>query len=203
MPRGKLIVFEGADNLGKTTQIEALYSYLTNEKKLKVMQTREPGGTHIGSKIREILLNSKEKIPPKTQLLLFEADRNLHYENILKPYLEQGYIILCDRFYLSTLVYQHKLNGTSENAVSDLNGFATDYLYPDKVFVFNGTMLTTETRDEYEKHTVNKNHEKLNNYYIEYGKVLPNHILINANRDKEVVFEELLSHIEGMDLIPS
>lgn len=192
---GKLIVFEGADNLGKTTQIEALFSYLS-KKKLKVIKSREPGGTNLGLQIREILLNSKEKLPPKTQLFLFEADRNYHYENVLKPYLEQGYIILCDRFYLSTLVYQHKLNGISENAVSDLNGFATNYIYPDKTFVFHGTSLTMELRDEYEKHTVNKNHEKLNNYYIEYGKVLPDHILINANRDKEVIFEELLSHIE-------
>lgn len=196
MPKGKLIVLEGADNLGKTFQIDALYSYLTNEKKLKVIKTREPGATNLGSKIREILLNSKEKIPPKAQLLLFQADRNIHCETVLKPYLEQGYTILCDRFYLSTLVYQHKLNGTSENIVYDLNGFSTDYLIPDKVFVFNGTMLTDEARDEYEKHTVNKNHEKLNNYYIEYGESLPNHILINANRAKEVVFNELLSHIE-------
>lgn len=196
MPKGKLIVFEGADNLGKSTQVEALHSYLTTEKKLKVIKTREPGATNLGSKIREILLNSKEKINPKAQLLLFQADRNIHYETILKPYLDKGYVILCDRFYLSTLVYQHKLNGISENSVYDLNGYSTNYLIPDKVFVFHGTMLTDEMRDEYEKHTVNKNHDKLNNYYIEYGKVLPNHILINANRAKEVVFEELLSHIE-------
>lgn len=196
MPKGKLIVFEGADNLGKTTQIEALYSYLANEKKLNVIKTREPGATNLGSKIREILLNSKEKIPAKAQLLLFQADRAIHTETTLKPYLDKGYVILCDRFYLSTLVYQHKLNGISENIVYDLSGFATDYLVPDKVFVFNGTMLTDEARDEYEKHTVNKNHDKLNNYYIEYGKVLPNHILINANRAKEVIFDELLSHIE-------
>jgi dTMP kinase len=196
MPKGKLICFEGADNLGKTFQIEALLSYLSIKKNINVIQTREPGGTIIGSKIREILLNSKEKIPNKAQILLFEADRNIHYNTVLKPYLDKGYTILCDRSYLSTLVYQHKLGGIPENVVYDLNGFATDYLVPDKTFVFHGIMLTTEVRDEYEKHTVNKNHEKLNNYYIEYGKVLPNHILINANRAKEVVFEELLSHIE-------
>lgn len=196
MPKGKLIVFEGADSLGKTTQIEALYNYLTKVKNLKVIQTREPGGTNLGSKIREILLNSTEKLPPKAQLLLFEADRNLHYENILKPYLEQGYIILCDRFYLSTLVYQHKLNGLSENVVYDLNGFATNYITPFKTFVFFGKRLTDDFRDEYEKQLGNKNHDKLNNYYMEYGMKLPNHILINANRDKEVIFDELLSHIE-------
>jgi dTMP kinase len=196
MQQGKLIIMEGADNLGKTTQIEALFSYLTNEKKLKVLQTREPGGTHIGSKIREILLNSKERLPAKTQLLLFEADRSYHYESVIKPHLDKGYIILCDRSCLSTLIYQHKLAGIPENVVYDLNGYATGYLAPYKTFVFHGTMLTTEARDEFEKHTVNKNHEKLNNYYIEYGKVLPNHILINANRAKEVIFEELLSHIE-------
>lgn len=196
MPRGKLIVFEGADSLGKTTQIEALYNYLANEKKLNVYKTREPGGTNLGSKIREILLNSEDKIPPKTQLLLFQADRNLHYEDIIKPLLEQGFIILCDRGYLSTLVYQHKLNGTPENIVYDLNGFATDYIAPEKTFVFYGERLTEEFRDEYEKQLGNKSHNKLNNYYMEYGMKLPNHIMIYANRSKEVIFEELLSHIE-------
>jgi dTMP kinase len=195
MPKGKLIVMEGADSLGKTTQIEALYNYLIS-KGQKVIQTREPGGTNLGSKIREILLNSKEKLSPKAQLLLFQADRSLHYENILKPYLDKGYTILCDRFYLSTLVYQHKLNGISENVVYDLNGYSTDYLVPDKVFVFYGERLTADFRDEYEKQLGNKNHNKLNNYYMEYGMKLPNHILINANRDKEVILDELLSHIE-------
>lgn len=193
--KGQLIVFEGADNLGKTTQIEALYNFL-KDKKLKVIQTREPGGTPIGSKIREILLNSTEKLPAKTQLLLFQADRSYHVEKIIKPYLEQGYTILCDRFYLSTLVYQHKLNGISENTVYDLNGYATNYLTPDKVFVFHGKPLSDEFKDEYEKHTVNKNHEFLNNYYMEYGEKLPNHIMINANREKDIIFSEILSYIE-------
>lgn len=195
---GKLIVFEGADNLGKTTQIEAVYNYLNENKKNKVIKTREPGGTIIGSKIREILLNSNEKLPGKTQLLLFQADRNYHFEHILKPYLDKGYIILCDRFYLSTLVYQHKINGISENSVYDLNGYSTNYLVPDLTFVFHGKPLTGEAKDEYEKHTVYKNHSKLNNYYIEYGSSTENHILIDANRDKELVLNDILSHIKHL-----
>lgn len=195
MPRGKLIVLDGADNLGKSFQIEALSNYL-KEKKFKVINTKEPGAGIIGSQIRKILLDSKEKLPAKTQLLLFEADRNYHCETILRPYLEQGYIVLCDRFTLSTLVYQHKLNGLSENEVYDLNGYASNYLVPDLTFVFHGKPFTYEVKDEYEKHTVYKNHEKLNNYYIDYGRVLPNHFLIEANREKEVVLSELLSYIE-------
>lgn len=195
MPRGKLICFEGADNLGKSTQIEALYEFL-KVKNNKVIKTREPGGTNIGSRIREILLNSDEILPSKTQLFLFEADRSYHFEKVLNPYLEKGYIILCDRFYLSTKVYQHKLNNLNEDIVNNLNGYATDYLIPDLTFVFHGKPLTTELRDEYERQVVNKNHELLNNYYIEYGKVLPNHILINANREKDIIFQEILSYIE-------
>lgn len=193
---GKLIVFEGADALGKSTQIELVYDFLKSRGE-KVIKSREPGATKIGSKIREILLNSNEKLPAKTQLFLFQADRNLHYENVLKPLLEQGYTILCDRFYLSTLVYQHKLNGLSELDVKWFNKYSTDNLSPDKVFVFYGKPLTTDIRDEYERHTVNKNHEKLNNYYIEYGKYLPNHILINANREKDIIFQEILSYMEN------
>lgn len=192
---GKLIVIDGVDNTGKSTQIEALTNYLRNKKK-KVINTKEPGAGIIGSQIREILLNSKEKLPAKTQLLLFEADRNYHYETFLKPYLDKGYIIICDRFYLSTLVYQHKLNGIPENVVYDLNGYSTNYLVPDLTLVFHGKPLTNEIVDEYEKHTVYKNHDKLNNYYIEYGMKLPNHILIDANREKDIILSELISHIE-------
>lgn len=196
--KGKLIVFEGADNLGKTTQIEMLYKYLKDEKKIdKIYKTREPGGTIFGSKLRKLLLESKEILPSKTQLFLFEADRNYHYENIIKPYLEQGYIILCDRFYLSTLVYQSKLGNLSELDVKYFNKYATDNLLPNKAFVFHGTPLSTDARDEFEKQVVNNNHSILNNYYMVYGKNLPNHILINANRDKDVVFNDILAKLEN------
>ena len=196
LPRGKLIVFEGADDLGKTTQIEKVYDYLL-DKNEKVVKTREPGGTKIGDRIRDILLNTDEKLPPKTQLLLFEADRSYHYESKLKPLLEQGYTILCDRFYLSTLVYQHKLNGTKFHDVDYLNTFATDDLEPDKVFVFHGKRLTENIKDAYEKNLGNNTHEMLNNYYYEYGELFKgNHILIEANREKEVIFNEIISYIE-------
>ncbi len=110
--------------------------------------------------------------------------------------MEQKYTILCDRFYLSTLVYQHKLNGLSELDVKSFNIYTTNNLIPNKTFVFHGKPLSTDIRDEFERHTVNKNHNKLNNYYMEYGKKLPNHILINANRKKDIIFKEILSYIE-------
>lgn len=188
--KGKFIVFDGADDLGKTTQIELLYKYLL-EKGEKVAKTREPGGTNIGSRIRDILLNSKEKLPPKTQLFLFLADRNYHYEKVLKPKLEQGYIILCDRFYLSTLAYQHKLNGIPELEVETLNTYSTKGLEPDLSFIFAGERLTKNIKDEYERH-IGDSHALLNKYYINYSSDKKNHFLINANNSKDEVFNRIL-----------
>lgn len=191
---GKFITFEGADKLGKSTQIEALYKYLL-DKGEKVIKTREPGSTKLGSKIRELLLNSEEPITPKAQLFLFQADRAIHMKEVILPHLEEGYTILCDRFILSTLVYQSKFNGLDERTVIDMCGYATNWLIPDKYFVFQGKRLNEECDDEYEKQLGNNSHEKLNNYYYEYSQQVKNCVLINANREKEVVFNDIISHL--------
>lgn len=191
---GKYIVFEGADDLGKTTQIELIYKNLLDLGE-KVIKTREPGGTTIGSKLRDILLNSTDKMPKLSELVLFMVDKNIHYEQVIKPHLEQGYIILGDRFHLSTLVYQHKLKNQDLDFINYLHDKLVDGLWPNLTFVFHGTRLTQDMKDEYEKSLGNKSHELLNKYYYEYGNILDNHVLINANRPKELVYEELISYL--------
>lgn len=186
---GKLIVFEGADDLGKTTQIDLLYNYLSDNN-YKVIKTREPGGTNLGSRLRNLILNSKEKMPSKTELFLFLADRNYHYEKVLKPKLEEGYIILCDRFYLSTLVYQHKLGNLKEEYVKNLNLFSTNGLKPNLSFVFYGKRLTKNIKDEYEKFILD-NHNALNRYYRDYALKDKNSVLIDANKPIKEVFYKI------------
>lgn len=199
--KGKFIVFEGADDLGKTTQIEMLYNYLLN-KGLKVIKTREPGGTNIGSKIRDILLNSEDKVPPLSELFLFMVDKNIHYEKIIKPYLEQGFIVLSDRFQLSTLVYQHKLKGHDIETINYLHQKLVDGLWPDLTFVFHGNRLTKNIKDKYEEALGDNSHSLLNNYYYEYGLLLKDHVLINVNRERETIFKEIVSELEAMSIIP-
>jgi dTMP kinase len=191
---GKFIVFDGADNLGKTTQIEMVSNFLN--RFYSVTNTKEPGGTNIGSRIRDILLNTDEILPKKAELLLFIADRSIHLENKIIPLLEQGEIVICDRYLLSTLAYQHNLRG---NQLEDIM-FFHDYIgniYPDLTFVFHGKRITNDINDKYEEH-IGDSHEKLNNYYIEAANKFKNHILIDANRPKEIIFKEIVTKIEEL-----
>jgi len=197
MSFGKFIVFEGADDLGKSTQIKLLQSWLTDAN-YKVITTREPGGTNLGSRIRSLLLDTKEDIPKKAELLLFMADRTIHYEQKIKPYLEKGYIILCDRFHLSTLVYQCMLKGNSKYFIDYLHYECIDNIIPDLTFVFHGNRLTQNIKDAYENKLGNNTHEILNNYYIEFANKYVNHILINANREQGIISNEIVSNIEGL-----
>lgn len=104
MPEGKFIVLEGGDSAGKTTQISALRDYL-DRYGLDLIVTREPGGTLIGEKLRELLLHG-ENIDPTTELLLHCASRRQHYVDIIRPALEKNIWVISDRFFYSTIAYQ-------------------------------------------------------------------------------------------------
>jgi dTMP kinase len=166
------------------------------DKGEKVIKSREPGGTPIGSKLRDILLNSEERVPPLSEVLLFMADRNIHYHKVIKPYLEQGYIVLCDRFHLSTLVYQHHLKGNDLQLINMLHNYAVNNCKPDITLIFHGKRITENMKDLYELNLGDKSHEKLNKYYYDYGSY-EGHFLINANRAREIIFEDILSVIGG------
>ena len=125
------ITFEGIEGCGKTTQISFLKDFL-KKKNCSVVTTREPGGTKIGDKIRSILLDSENAdIDIKTELLLYQASRAQHVKDVIRPSLEQGCVVLCDRFTDATSVYQGFVQGISEDFLERLNRFTTDNLTPD------------------------------------------------------------------------
>jgi dTMP kinase len=128
--RGKLIVFEGAEGAGKTTQIRMLAERL-GEKGVSVVAVREPGGTPVGDTIREILLDPEQQITPATEALLFMASRAELISREIQPALEAGDIVLLDRFFLSTYAYQIVGRGLPEDDVRAANRLATDSLVPD------------------------------------------------------------------------
>ena len=111
--RGLFITFEGVEGCGKTTQMEKLAVDLAR-RGFKILKTREPGGTPVGEKIREVLLDLKNhNLDSRTELFLYLASRSQHREDIIAPALKQGRIILCDRYSDATLAYQgfgRKLN---------------------------------------------------------------------------------------------
>ena len=125
------ITFEGIEGCGKTTHISLLKEYL-EQKGYAVVATREPGGTQIGDSMRTILLDSRNThIDIKTELLLYEASRAQHIKDVVRPALDKGCIVLCDRFTDATLAYQGYAQGINKDLIENLNQFATDNITPD------------------------------------------------------------------------
>lgn len=151
--RGKFIVIEGLDGSGKSTLAKSLSEHL-NQAGKKTLLTRQPGGTNIGQKIREILLDKNNKeLSKKTELLLFAADRAQHVDEFIKPNLGNGINIICDRYIYSNLVYQGlspKFTDEEEKnyyieTINTINNIATSGLKPDLVIVLD---LSLEKREE-------------------------------------------------------
>lgn len=130
--RGKLIVFEGTEGTGKTTQLQLLYQWLLCRTD-RVAVTREPGGTPLGDKLRQILLSKDidSSIGRMTELLLYAADRAQHVEEFIKPRLASGTIVLCDRFTDSTVAYQGYGRGLNLRKIEQLNEMASFGLQSD------------------------------------------------------------------------
>lgn len=131
--QGKFIVFEGVEGGGKTTQIQRIQIWLQSLIDTPVIVTREPGGTGLGQELRRLLLEyrGEEPIQNRAELLMYAADRAQHVEGFIKPLLDQGHIILCDRYTDSTLAYQGYGRGLDLNLIDQLNQIATQGLESD------------------------------------------------------------------------
>jgi len=130
MPRGRLVVFEGAEGVGKTTQIRLLVERLTGAG-IPCVAVREPGGTPVGDDIRDILLHPEQEITAATEALLFMASRAELVAREILPGFVEGRVILVDRFFLSTYAYQIFGRGLAEEEVRAANRLATGGLVPD------------------------------------------------------------------------
>lgn len=127
---GKLIVFEGAEGVGKTTQIRHLGRTLA-ARGFGYIDVREPGGTPVGNQIRRLVLDPGPEIGTRTEALLFMASRAELVDRLVRPALERGEFVIADRFFLSTYAYQIAGRGLSEDEVTSANRFATGGLVPD------------------------------------------------------------------------
>lgn len=136
MQPGRLIVLEGPEGAGKTTQLRLLADWLEASGR-KVLSLREPGGTALGDAIRTILLDSAHEMTPAAEALLFMASRAEIVRLKIDPALSAGVVVLMDRFFLSTYAYQIGGRGLDENQVRQANALATGGLVPDLTVVID------------------------------------------------------------------
>ena len=203
--KGIFITFEGIDGCGKSTQCEMLKEYLKDSNKDFIF-VREPGGTVIGERIREILLDKKNtQMTARTELLLFEAARAQITDEVIKPALEEGKIVLCDRFFDSSSAYQGMARGMGMEFVAGLNMAATGGLKPDVTFFFDISAEEAlerrgkrgEASDRIELAGL-KFQEDVRRGYLELAKESDGRVItIDATKGIDEIFEVVKDSLKG------
>ena len=150
MGAGLFISFEGVDGAGKTTQVNLLADYLRALGR-EVVVTREPGGTALGTQIRAMLVtqNPDEEISPRTQALLFAADRAQHVCEVIRPALERGAVVITDRYLDSSLAYQSGGRELTADDIRTLSMWATNNLLPARTYLLDIDPRASHTRLEH------------------------------------------------------
>lgn len=193
------ITIEGPDGSGKTTQIDLLKEYLI-EKGHKVHLTREPGGTKISEEIREIILSvENEEMCDMTEALLYASARAQHVGQKIRPLLEKGEVVICDRFVDSSVAYQGAARGLGQEVIEGINAYATGGLEPDVTFLLYVNAeegikrkKNQQTLDRLEKEKVDF-HKKVCKAYKELVKRHPERIrFIDASKSIEDIHGEIL-----------
>ncbi|MBR6090231.1 MAG: dTMP kinase [Anaerolineaceae bacterium] len=195
------ITFEGPDGSGKTTQLNRLVALLEQEGK-SVVRTREPGGTDIGDQIRSVIMDMKnKKMAPRAEILLFCASRAQLVEELIRPSLDEGKIILCDRYADSTMAYQGYGHGLDRQVLGTLLNFATGGLKPDLTLLFDvpsGVGLRRRMNNHEEWNRMDdyelRFHERVRNGYLELAAAEPERwVVINADRSPDEIFEDVVT----------
>jgi dTMP kinase len=198
---GKFIVFEGVEGAGKTTQIQQTAAWLQSKcsGKRSVMLTREPGGTELGQQIRQLLLDDPQSsIADRTELLLYGADRAQHVASLIKPQLDLGNFVLCDRFTDSTIAYQGYGRGFDRSDIDSINQLATSGLQSDVTFWLDldvtiglERVLSRGKPDRMERATIDF-HQRVRSGYQELANSYPTRIVrIDADRSPAVIQTEI------------
>jgi dTMP kinase len=206
MNRGKFITIEGSEGVGKTTQIAALRDAL-QERGLEVVVTREPGGTPRAERIRELLLTpTDEPMPMSCELLLMFAARATHIENLIRPALERGAWVVCDRFTDATYAYQGEGRGVRREEIASLERFVQAELRPDLTLLLDAPIEIGAARaaardgqgkrDRFEQERQDF-FERVRNAYLERARSQPGRFaVIDATADRESVQQAILAEVE-------
>lgn len=201
---GLFITIEGNDGSGKTTIINGIKKMLS-EKGIDYIQTREPGGSEIAEKIRQVILDkNNDKMDSRTEALLYAASRRQHIVEVVLPALNAGKLVLCDRFVDSSLAYQGYARGIGIEEVYKMNQFATEGLLPDLTIYLNVSPQVGIKRksaqkelDRLEQEGISF-HEKVFQGYQKMVEMFPKRIVaIDGERDAQAVIDDTVVVVEG------
>jgi dTMP kinase len=208
MTKGCLITFEGIEGSGKTTQLQLLADHL-RRRDVRVVTTREPGGTQLGERIRDLLLDPRLAPVATAELFLLEAARAQVVATVIVPALEDGAFVLSDRFADSSLAYQGAARSLGAETVARLNALACGGVVPDRTLVFHieaetalararGRASTTAVNRRFEDEDLTF-HRAVASAYLELAKASPGRVkVVNATGTPEDVFQRTLAALDGL-----
>jgi dTMP kinase len=200
-----LITFEGVDGSGKTTQVDLLYDYLA-DKGYKIVKTREPGGTAFGEALRKSILQPDIYVFPLSELLVLMAMRAQHMEEVIGPALQDGKIIICDRFTDATHAYQGYGRGMDQGIILTLNRLVTKGIRPNLTVLldckveegFKRKVERDFSMDRFEKEALSF-HNKVKAAYIKLSKEEPDRFfVVNGNAEVEEVQKKIRDKVEKL-----
>jgi dTMP kinase len=184
---GFFITFEGGEGSGKTTQLTALLTHLRSLRE-DAIQTRDPGGTAIGNQVRDLLLNRENvRMSPLAELFLYEASRVQLVQEVIRPALAAGRIVLCDRFTDSTIAYQGYGRGLELDLLDRLNAVAADGLRPDLTFLLDLDPVVGLARATERLAQPRQRRDRLENEVLEFHQRVRAGYLALAAREPERV----------------
>lgn len=198
------ITFEGIDFSGKSTQVELLNEYLVKQNK-NILLIREPGGTEISEKIREILLDKKNNaMVMETELLLFSASRAQLVREVIRPHLEKGYYVISDRFHDSSTAYQGFGRGLSVDAVINIHNLAIGNTIPDITFFIDIPNEVAIKRKQKVEHSSldrieisdNSFYERVREGYLYLSKKEKRFKVIDGTQSIDSISEKIISEIK-------
>jgi len=198
------ITFEGIDGCGKSTQVKKFTAYL-KKNKIKMITTREPGGTNLAEKIRKIILNRNNRTMTwKTELLLYMASRSQHVEEKIRPALKNGSIVVSDRFSDATMSYQGYGRGLDRESIATLNSFATTELKPDLTYILDLPVSAARKRISTSRRSLDRMEQegdsfqrKVRKGYRAAATAEPGRcVIINASRSAEVIHDNIVQIFE-------
>lgn len=201
MTKGHFITLEGPDGSGKSTQIGLLRKYFT-DRSLEVVETREPGGTRIGEKIRDIILDKNNtEMNPITEALLYAASRSQHVHEVIKPALSDGKVVICTRYIDSSIVYQGAARGLGIDVVYTINNIAIQGVMPDLTILFDmdpEKALKRKTSENDADRLELENiefHKKVYNAYREIAKNNNRIKIVDASGSVDEIHKEIVKAV--------